>query len=356
MSQYSNHLSIEGMCEWAGLTRSVYYYKFTGGKPGCAVSSTTMKRDGTVVSNQEVVSTIKNILSEEFATYGYEYTAAILKRQDYLINKKKVYRLMKEGNLLLNKKISTTGTRSFIRFRTIQASYPMEYLSMDIKYIWVEGEKRYYYLLSIEDIYSRKILQYVFKRSIRKHDVIKLLKRLRDQGSIKGVIIRNDNGPQFIANVVKNFLRLAEVKQEFSHPATPQDNAYIEAFHSIMQNDMVQRTEFESYYEAKTTIDRFIYHYNYIRPHRSNKMMTPEEKWRAGWALRSSDKPLNEGASLSRLMNTNIEKSENSSLSTGLDKIAKVKYLCLSDELKPGEQCDQLYHNQFEKTVRIIGG
>lgn len=356
MSRFKDQLPVDRMCEWVGLTRSVYYYKLAGGKPGCSVSTTTGKADGTQVSNEEVVSTIKNILSEEFATYGYEYTAAILKRQDYIINKKKVYRLMKENDLLLNKKISTTGPRQFIRFRTVTAAYSMEYLSMDIKYIWVEGEKRNYYLLSIEDIYSRKILGHVFKSSIRKKDVLQLLKKLQDQASIKGVIIRNDNGPQFIANQVKNFLRLAEVKQEFSHPATPEDNAYIEAFHSIMQRDMVERNEFESYYEAKTTIERFIYRYNFIRPHRSNKMMTPHEKWEAGLALRSSDKQQNEGANLSRLMNTDEEKLENSSLCTGLDKIAKGEYLCLSDDLKARKQNEELYQNHLEKTVRIIGG
>jgi transposase InsO family protein len=333
----------------------MYYYKVSGGKPGPPVSTTTLRMDGSVVSNNSVVKEIKNLFTDEFATYGYEYTTVELQRLNYIINHKKVYRLMKENNLLLNKKISTTGPRTFVPFRTIHASRPMEYLSMDIKYVWVEGEQRNYYLLSLIDVYSRKVLESILKSSIRKHDVLALLKRLNDRNAIKGVIIRNDNGPQFIANMVKNFLRLAEVRQEFSHPATPEDNSYIEAFHSILQRDVILRFEFQSYYEAKTTIERFIERYNYRRPHRSISFMTPEEKWQAGLALSSLDKPQNARESLSRLMNTNNKQLENSSLCNGLEKLPD-EYLCLSGEIKEREQKQLFNLNQFEKTVRIIGG
>ena len=84
--------------------------------------------------------------------------------------------------------------------------------------------------------------------------------------------------------------------------------------------------------------------------------MTPHEKWEAGMALRSADKQQNEGAILSRLMNTENEKIENSSLCTGLDKIAKGEYLCLSDDLNARQQNEEVYQNHLEKTVRIIGG
>ncbi len=65
---------------------------------------------------------------------------------------------MKENNLLLGKVIQTTGKREFAQFRRIQATKPLEYLCWDIKYIWVQGEGRNYYLLSVMDVYSRRIL------------------------------------------------------------------------------------------------------------------------------------------------------------------------------------------------------
>jgi transposase InsO family protein len=263
---------------------------------------------------------------------------------------------MKENNLLLSKTITTTGPRNFIKFRTIEAAYPMEYLSMDIKYIWVAGDKRNYFLLTIIDIYSRRVIGYILKSSIRKKDVLQLLKKLDNSYSIKGVIIRNDNGPQFIANVVKNFLRLAEVHQEFSHVATPQDNAYIEAYHSILDATVVQRFEFASYYDAKATLDRFVTRYNERRRHRSIDMMTPCEKWNAGYALRASLEQQNVRENESRLIDaTLIKLTENRSLATSLDSFWGNE-ICSSDALNCAGPADQKVLNHFEENVRILGG
>ncbi|HCI55755.1 MAG TPA: hypothetical protein DFI01_07505 [Bacteroidales bacterium] len=173
---------------------------------------------------------------------------------DYIINHKKVYRLMGESKLLLGKVISTHGKRDFVKFRKITASRPMEYLCLDIKYIWVRGEKRNYYLLSVMDIYTRCIVGYIYQSSIRKIDVVKLLSRINLKYGLKGVFIRNDNGSQFIANMVRQSLRSLEAHQEFTHIATHEENSNIEAFHSILDREVIQRFDFESYYESKQTL------------------------------------------------------------------------------------------------------
>ena len=142
---------------------------------------------------------------------------------------------MDEHNLLLGKVIRTTGRRKFVQHRKIQASYPMEYLCLDIKYVYVHGEKRNFYLLTIIDVFSRKIVDQIFQKSIKQIDVINAFRRINNEYGIKGVTIRNDNGSQFIANNVKQYLRTAEANQEFTHIATPEENSYIEAFHSIIQ-------------------------------------------------------------------------------------------------------------------------
>lgn len=341
--------SITELCSWVRICRSRYYYKPKGGKPGAKPSTHTLAKTGELVTNEFIVEEIKVILQREFADYGYEITAGILKR-DYIINEKKVYRLMDENDLLLNRQIKTAGKRTFVKFRTIEASYPMECLSMDIKYIYVAGEQRNYYLLSVIDVYSKKVLHSILKRSIRKKDVIDFLKRLNDRNGIKGVVLRNDNGPQFIANQVKNFLRLAEVRQEFSHPATPEENCYIEAFHSILERAVVQRFEFESYYEAKITIERFIEEYNNYRPHRSVGMITPSEKWDQGMTLLSVRPPLErfaEGLSRPGCVSQSEEPAPYS-----LDHPGANAYLCLTDS----NERQHALLNHFNKSVQFIGG
>jgi transposase InsO family protein len=68
---------------------------------------------------------------------------------------------------------------------------------------------------------------------------------------LKGVIIRNDNGSQFIAYSVRETLKQMEAHQEFTHVAKPEENAYIEAFHSIQQRELMDRFTFSSFYDAK---------------------------------------------------------------------------------------------------------
>jgi transposase InsO family protein len=119
----------------------------------------------------------------------------------------------------------------------------------------------------------------MFQGSIRQLDLINLLRRVNLFYQLQGVILRNDNGSQFIAHKVRNFLKNSDVKQQFTHVATPEENSYIEAFHSIVEREVIERNQFASYYEAKDTIQRFIKHYNESRLHRSIGFVTPQQKW-----------------------------------------------------------------------------
>jgi putative transposase len=263
---------------WVNLSGSVYYYKNRDGKRGAKPSTHTYKLDGSMVENQVVIEEIKDIISQEFCCYGYENVTGELRKLDYYINEKKVYRLMDEQNLLLGKVIRTSGKRRFVQHRKISATYPMEYLCLDIKYIYVHGDKRNYYLLTILDVFSRKTVDQIFQKSIRQMDVINAFRRIQQEYGIKGVTIRNDNGSQFIANSVKQYLRAAEANQEFTHIATPEENSYIEAFHSIVQREVVDRYEFDSFYHAKHTLAAHRSWYDNRRNHRIIGMI-PREKW-----------------------------------------------------------------------------
>ncbi len=111
---------------------------------------------------------------------------------------------MHEENLLLGKVIRASGKRKFVQHRKIMASYPMEYLSRDINYVYVHADRRNYYLLTILDVFSRRTVDQIFQKSIRQMDVINACRRIGQQYGIKGVTIRNDNGSQFIANWVSS--------------------------------------------------------------------------------------------------------------------------------------------------------
>jgi transposase InsO family protein len=318
------------------------------------IPSTHTLQHGQLISNEKVIDTIKEILMEPYCAYGYEMITDELRLLGFLINKKKTYRLMDQQKLLLGKIIRCKGKRQWVKYRKIQATRPLEYLCLDIKYVWVHGDGRWYYLLSIMDVYSRKILVHIFQKSVRKIDVINLFRYLHQCYNLKGVIIRNDNGSQFLANQVRQFLTQLEAQQEFTHVATPEENAYIEAFHSIVQRELIERFEFVSFYDAKQHIEKYMEWYNYQRKHRAIGKITPHQKWKA--ALSGSvDKQRGQVdvEGMSRPTDSFKNNLNNQSLGTSLDSPGTDTYFCLSAE--PDKLTDKL-HILKKDFVQTLGG
>lgn len=267
------------LMHWSGQPKSSFYYKPGNGKPGRKPSTHTRLVNGEMVENEVVVTSIKKILSHEFLVCaGYQKIVPDLKEM-FIINHKKVYRLMNEANLLFGKKIRPTEKRKFVEMRKVTALHPMQQLAMDIKYIYIHGERRNVYLLTVLDVCTRKALGHLLKPSIRKHDVVLLLESILQEYKVEGITIRNDNGSQFIAGMVREYLKSKKVNQEFTHIATPEENAYIEALHSILEREVIRRYWFDSFNYAKWKIDDFYKFYNSRRRHRSLKMLSPEKYW-----------------------------------------------------------------------------
>ena len=149
---------------------------------------------------------------------------------------------------------------------------------MDIKYIYIPEERRNAYLLSIIDVFSRKVIGHIFKRSIKKIDVINLWQSLKaDLSDFKKITIRNDNGSQFIANDVRGYFQYHGVNHEFTNIATPEDDGHIEAFHSILELEFLRRNDYYSFDEMKAAITRFMNCYNEVRLHGSLNYKTPQQ-------------------------------------------------------------------------------
>jgi transposase InsO family protein len=351
VQQYHGSTSQSNLIKWVGFPRSNYYYKPSHERKGIAPSVTTTKQDGTKVDNQEVVEEIKKILSGEFVCYGYQNVTAELKDLEYIINHKKVYRLMDENHLLLGKVIRTQGKREWVKYRKITATRPMEYLCWDIKYIWVQGERKNYYLLSLMDVYTRRILDWIFQSSIRKVDVLKMINRIDINHGLKGVTVRNDNGSQFIANKVRHYLRTLDAHQEFTHIATPEENSYIEAFHSIFEKDVIRRFEFASFYEAKLTIAGFMEFYNNRRRHGSLGRKAPMIIWNEYYRSLSSDKP--QTAQVSEEMS---RVSDRADTGLALDSSGDTANFANRMMNENDNKNNQEVLNSFNKSVQLIGG
>jgi len=261
---------------WIGYSRSSWYYKPRTGEKGIKASTVTFRADGSQVANEYVLEDIKHILTGDLEFYGYEKVTWELHDLGYIINKKKVYRLMNEANLLLIKqRIKTKGARQFVQFRCINAQRPLQYLVMDIKYICINQEDRFAYLLTVLDVCTRFALGHTLRYSIKKHDVVLLLDGILQGIKAEGIIIRNDNGSQFLAHNVRRYLQDKNVTQEFTHIATPEENAYIASFHSNIARELINRCWMESLFHARMKIREYYRIYNYKRKHRALKRKSP---------------------------------------------------------------------------------
>jgi putative transposase len=262
------------------LGNSSFYYKPSGLRKGIRPSTHSVNQDGELFENTEVVKDIEKTLTQEFCCYGYRNMTGELKEMGWIINHKKVYRLMKESRLLYGGRIRPVPfKRNFIRFRSISPDHPLQYLAMDIKYVHVHGTGRNALLLTVIDIYSRKVLIHMLRNSIKKGDVLVMLSLMLLEYKAEGMSLRNDNGSQFIAGAVRQYLKDKNILQEFSHVATPEDNAYIEALHSNLQREVMDRYEFDSIYHAQMTINRYYEWYNNKRRHGSLNGKTPQIIW-----------------------------------------------------------------------------
>ncbi len=348
--QYKSKAGVDDLCQWAAVAKSSLYYYAHPGPRGMRPSTHTMIGNCGLVENSMVVDQMRAIVSMDYCVYGYRKMTEELRDLEYLINPKKVYRLMKESHLLCGKRIKVQGKRKWVEHRRIEAKHPMEYLCLDIKYVWAQGEGRWYYQLAIMDVFSRRILCWIFERSVRQTDVIALMRWLDLRFGLKGVIIRNDNGSQFIARKVREALQSMEAKQEFTHVATPEENAYIEAFHSIQQRELIDRHSFSSYYDAKQHIGKYMHWYNCRRKHGAIGFITPMQKWAQGLSRKAVKALMKQGAmNLSRpdSMATSAESALYS-----LDKYSEPAYLCLTGDRDNNESVANL----FKKSVQFIGG
>jgi transposase InsO family protein len=266
------------------IPESTYYYQESSGQKGVKPSEYTYHQEKGYVSNQVVIQEIKDLLAHEFIDCGYRIMTCYLQRKGYRINHKKVYRLMQEESLLIpTKRIQRGQTpRKRVQFRKVETSRPMQVLEMDIKFVWIPEKGKNAYLLSVIDVHTRKILGDYFAYSIKKDKVIKLLSDIfMEYDYPESVIIRNDNGSQFAAKEVQQYLKDIQVEQEFTHVATPEENAHVEAYHGTLKRDIFNRFDYYSFKEIEAILKRYVTFYNTFRIHGLLGKITPQEKWEA---------------------------------------------------------------------------
>lgn len=276
----------------AEVPRSSYYYKPSGKRKGKAPSCRTMK-NGNWVEDSLVVEAIKEMLGQDFIDYGYIRTTAALKQQGYIINKKKVYRLMKEQHLLYKKTKAASSPKEYVEHTVPLCIRPFQIIELDIKYIYIQGLRRHAYLITMLDVFSRAVLVWDLGWTMKAENVVNLVNKLLKDWLIPlnvdprelSVKVRTDNGSQFIAKKFREHLLKSTISNEYIRPATPQQNGHIESFHNTLTRLVCHKYSFEDIYQAQEVLERFITVYNEKRIMKSILYMAPMkflQKWAEG--------------------------------------------------------------------------
>ena len=122
--------------------------------------------------------------------------------------------------------------------------------------------------LNILDEFSRECLAIRIKRNLNSTDVIDVL---TDLFILRGVpaFIRSDNGPEFIAEAVRNWISAVGAQTAYITPGSPWENGYIESFNARLRDELLNGEIFYSMKEAQIIIEQWRIHYNTKRPHSS---------------------------------------------------------------------------------------
>jgi transposase InsO family protein len=129
-------------------------------------------------------------------------------------------------------------------------------------------------MLNIIDEFSRECLAIRINRKLKATDVIDALS---DLFILRGIPthIRSDNGPEFIAQNLRNWLSAVGAKTAYIMPGSPWENGYCESFNSKLRDELLNGEIFYTLKEAKIVIEGWRRHYNTIRPHSSLRYQPP---------------------------------------------------------------------------------
>jgi transposase InsO family protein len=219
-------------------------------------------------------------LSRQNPRYGYRRVWALLGREGWKVNKKRVQRLWREAGLKVpprgreRKRRRLTGTSENGCTRRC-AEHVDHVWSYDFAMDATEDGRRLK-IMPIVDEYSRECLALEAERSITAKDVIATLDRLFDERG-EPTYIRSDNGPEFIAKAIKDWLAACGVETLYIEPGAPWENAYSETFISRMRDELLDREAFADLTEAQVLAGDYREHYNHHRPHGALGYSTPME-------------------------------------------------------------------------------
>ena len=225
-------------------------------------------------SDSALLEKLKTIASKH-PRYGYRRACALLRRNGDEVNHKRVHRVWQEAKLSLplrrprKRRVGTSATTCSAAVR------PNHVWTYDFVFDRCANGQQIK-LLTVVDEYTRESLAIHVATSIKSRAVIEVLSRLvAERGASQG--LRSDNGSEFVAARVKEWLTEKGVETLYIEPGSPWQNAFGESFNGRLRDECLNVEWFKNLREATVIVETWRRHYNKERPHSSLDYRTPGE-------------------------------------------------------------------------------
>ncbi len=214
-------------------------------------------------------------LAKQYGRYGYRKIARLLRIEGWEVNHKKVERLWREEGLQLpqrhkRRKRLYHKDSSVIRLRPTHVNHIW---SVDFVHDRLSNGRRYK-MLTVLDEYTRQALCVSVAIRMGHAEVLDALYPLFLRHG-KPEYLRSDNGPEFIAGDLQEWLRKVGIKPMQIYPGSPWENGYNERFNGTLRREVLNAEWFSTLKQAQAVIDCWLKQYNHVRPHQALNMRPP---------------------------------------------------------------------------------
>jgi len=219
------------LVKWAGLPSSKFYdWRKRDGKGN--EPNALIPRDHWIEPGEK-----KMILDfhEKNLPEGYRrLTYMMMDADEAAVSPSRVYRVLKQAGKLQRwkGKVSKKGTGF------VQPAKPHEHWHIDVSYLNISGT--FYYLCSVLDGYSRSIVHWEIRESMKETEIEIILQRAREKYPDATPRMISDNGPQFVAKDFKEFIRQSGMTHVRTSPYYPQSNGKIERWHQTLKSECIR--------------------------------------------------------------------------------------------------------------------
>ena len=204
-------------------------------------------------------------ICETRVRYGYRRVHVLLRREGWMVNHKKTYKLYKELGLQLRAKVPKRRVKAKLRVGRQAASRSNDVWAMDFLHDQLAtGQK--IRVLTVVDTFSRFSPALDARMSYRGEDVVRTLDRVGGEIGYPKTI-RVDNGSEFISRDLDLWAYVRGVTLDFSRPGKPTDNAFAEAFNSRVRAECMNANWFLTLADAREKLEAWRRYYNEDRPH-----------------------------------------------------------------------------------------